>query len=88
MNAMVAHLSTTCGMCPPSERSLRAWLAPHAAIDLRVGGLMRTNYEKQARAGAVEYVARVLDHVQQSAAEDWHAGSDLGRCSTPACARA
>jgi hypothetical protein len=48
MNAMVAHLSTTCGMCPPSERSLRAWLAPHAAIDLRVGGLMRTNYEKQA----------------------------------------
>lgn len=23
---------------------LRSWLAPHAAIDLRVGGLMRTNY--------------------------------------------
>ena len=23
---------------------LRSWLAPHAAIDLRLGGLMRTNY--------------------------------------------
>lgn len=27
-----------------SGEGLRAWLAPHAEIDLRVGGLMRTNY--------------------------------------------
>jgi uncharacterized protein YndB with AHSA1/START domain/ketosteroid isomerase-like protein len=26
---------------------LRAWLAPHADIDLRLGGLMRTNYSQQ-----------------------------------------
>jgi len=26
---------------------LRSWLAPHADIDLRIGGLMRTNYDAQ-----------------------------------------
>ena len=30
---------------------LRAWLAPHAEIDLRVGGLMRTNYSAQGQLG-------------------------------------
>lgn len=30
---------------------LRAWLAPHADIDLRVGGLMRTNYNPQDALG-------------------------------------
>src|SRR5690349_5860849 len=30
---------------------LRAWLAPHADIDLRVGGLMRSNYNAQGRLG-------------------------------------
>ncbi len=30
---------------------LRSWLAPHAEIDLRVGGLMRTNYNAQGTLG-------------------------------------
>jgi hypothetical protein len=30
---------------------LRSWLAPHAEIDLRVGGLMRTNYSPQGQLG-------------------------------------
>lgn len=30
---------------------LRAWLAPHAEIDLRVGGLMRTNYKADGALG-------------------------------------
>lgn len=30
---------------------LRSWLAPHAEIDLRVGGLMRTNYARQGSLG-------------------------------------
>jgi uncharacterized protein YndB with AHSA1/START domain len=30
---------------------LRAWLAPHADIDLRIGGLMRTNYNPRATLG-------------------------------------
>ena len=30
---------------------LRSWLAPHADIDLRVGGLMRTNYSAQGSLG-------------------------------------
>jgi uncharacterized protein YndB with AHSA1/START domain len=30
---------------------LRGWLAPHAEIDLRVGGLMRTNYDPAAVLG-------------------------------------
>jgi len=30
---------------------LRTWLAPHAEIDLRIGGLMRTNYNPQGTLG-------------------------------------
>ncbi len=30
---------------------LRSWLAPHADIDLRVGGLMRTNYDAKGSLG-------------------------------------
>jgi uncharacterized protein YndB with AHSA1/START domain len=30
---------------------LRSWLAPHAEIDLRVGGRMRTNYSAQGTLG-------------------------------------
>ncbi len=30
---------------------LRAWLAPHAEIDLRIGGLMRTNYKADGALG-------------------------------------
>lgn len=34
-----------------SSEGLRSWLAPHAGIDLRVGGLMRTNYDAQGTLG-------------------------------------
>ncbi len=34
-----------------TSEGLRAWLAPHAAIDLRVGGTMRTNYNAQGSLG-------------------------------------
>jgi len=30
---------------------LRSWLAPHAEIDLRIGGLMRTNYQAKEKLG-------------------------------------
>lgn len=30
---------------------LEAWLAPHAEIDLRIDGLMRTNYDKNGSLG-------------------------------------
>lgn len=30
---------------------LRAWLAPHADVDLRIDGLMRANYDPQASLG-------------------------------------
>lgn len=34
-----------------TSAGLRSWLAPHADIDLRVGGLMRTNYDAQGSLG-------------------------------------
>ena len=34
-----------------TSEGLRSWLAPHAEIDLRVGGLMRTNYNAQGALG-------------------------------------
>ena len=34
-----------------TSAGLRAWLAPHAEIELRVGGLMRTNYNPQGQLG-------------------------------------
>jgi uncharacterized protein YndB with AHSA1/START domain len=34
-----------------TSEGLREWLAPHAEIDLRVGGLMLTNYDPQGRLG-------------------------------------
>jgi uncharacterized protein YndB with AHSA1/START domain len=39
-----------------TSEGLRSWLAPHADIDLRVGGLMRTNYSQDGTldgAGAI-----------------------------------
>lgn len=35
---------------------LRSWLAPHAEIDLRVGGLMRTNYNPKGALGDPETI--------------------------------
>lgn len=34
-----------------TSAGLRSWLAPHADIDLRVGGLMRTNYDANGSLG-------------------------------------
>jgi uncharacterized protein YndB with AHSA1/START domain len=39
---------------------LRAWLAPHAEIDLRVGGLMRTNYNAQGRLGDPQTIENAI----------------------------
>ncbi len=34
-----------------SSEGLRLWMAPHAEIDLRVGGLMRANYNPDGQLG-------------------------------------
>lgn len=34
-----------------TSEGLRSWLAPHAEIDLRIGGLIRTNYSAQGALG-------------------------------------
>ncbi|MBP6210473.1 MAG: SRPBCC domain-containing protein [Anaerolineales bacterium] len=34
-----------------TSAGLRAWMAPHAEIDLRVGGLMRVNYNPEGQLG-------------------------------------
>lgn len=34
-----------------TTEGLRSWLAPHAEIDLRVGGIMRTNYNASGKLG-------------------------------------
>lgn len=39
---------------------LRAWLAPHAEIDLRVGGLMQTNYSAQGRLGDPQTIENTI----------------------------
>lgn len=43
VDAVWAALTTAAG--------LRSWMAPHAEIDLRVGGLMRANYDAQGTLG-------------------------------------
>ena len=39
---------------------LRSWLAPHAEIDLRVGGLMRTNYRAQGALGDPQTIENAI----------------------------
>src|SRR5262249_39060097 len=34
-----------------TSEGLQSWLAPHAEIELKVGGLMRTNYNKDVMLG-------------------------------------
>ncbi len=34
-----------------TDRGLESWMAPHATIDLRIGGAMRTVYDPKARLG-------------------------------------
>ena len=39
---------------------LRSWLAPHADIDVRVGGLMRTNYNAQGALGDPQTIENAI----------------------------
>jgi len=43
-----------------TSEGLRAWLAPHAEIDLRVGGLMRTNYSAQGQLGDPQTIENTI----------------------------
>ena len=39
---------------------LRSWLAPHAEIDLRIGGLMRANYSAQGALGDPQTIENTI----------------------------
>jgi uncharacterized protein YndB with AHSA1/START domain len=39
---------------------LRSWLAPHAEIDLRIGGLMRANYSAQGALGDPQTIENAI----------------------------
>jgi uncharacterized protein YndB with AHSA1/START domain len=39
---------------------LQAWMAPHAAIDFRIGGLMRANYNPQGELGDAQTIENVI----------------------------
>jgi uncharacterized protein YndB with AHSA1/START domain len=39
---------------------LRAWLAPHVEIELRLGGLMRTNYSAQGKLGDAQTIENTI----------------------------
>jgi uncharacterized protein YndB with AHSA1/START domain len=39
---------------------LREWLAPHAEIEMRIGGLMRTSYNAQATLGDASTIENVV----------------------------
>jgi uncharacterized protein YndB with AHSA1/START domain len=39
---------------------LRAWMAPHAEIDLRLGGLLRTNYHPRGTIGDSQTIENVI----------------------------
>jgi uncharacterized protein YndB with AHSA1/START domain len=43
-----------------TSEGLRSWLAPHAEIDLRVGGLMRTNYHPQGQLGDPQTIENTI----------------------------
>jgi uncharacterized protein YndB with AHSA1/START domain len=43
-----------------TSEGLRSWLAPHAEIDLRIGGLMRTNYNPHGRLGDPQTIENII----------------------------
>jgi uncharacterized protein YndB with AHSA1/START domain len=43
-----------------TSEGLRAWMAPHAEIDLRVGGLMRANYNPEGRLGDSQTIVNTV----------------------------
>lgn len=43
-----------------TSEGLRQWMAPHVEIDLRVGGLMRTNYHPDGRLGDPQTIINMV----------------------------
>jgi len=43
-----------------TSAGLRSWLAPHAEIDLRIGGRMRTNYSAQGSLGDPQTIENTI----------------------------
>ena len=43
-----------------TSEGLRAWMAPHAEIDLRVGGLMRANYNPDGQLGDSQTIVNTV----------------------------
>ena len=43
-----------------TSEGLRAWVAPHAEIDLRLGGTMRTNYNAKGRLGDADTIENTV----------------------------
>lgn len=39
---------------------LQAWMAPHASIDFRIGGLMRANYNPQGELGDAQTIENMI----------------------------
>ena len=60
-----------------TEDGWRAWVAPHVAIDLRTGGVIETNYDRDGHIGGpgtnrlhiVHYVPRRLLTLQAELAD-------------------
>ena len=43
-----------------TDEGLRSWLAPHASMDLRIGGLMRTNYDPAGALGDAQTIENTI----------------------------
>ena len=43
-----------------TDEGLRSWLAPHASMNLRVGGLMRTNYDPAGVLGDAQTIENTI----------------------------
>jgi len=43
-----------------TSEGLKSWLAPHAEIELRIGGLMRTNYNPDGRLGDEQTIENTI----------------------------
>jgi uncharacterized protein YndB with AHSA1/START domain len=43
-----------------TNEGLRSWLAPHVSIDLRIGGLMRTNYNAAGVLGDAQTIENTI----------------------------
>ena len=43
-----------------TSEGLSAWMAPHAEIDMRVGGLMRANYNPEGRLGDSQTIVNTV----------------------------